>query len=62
MTKAEGVEWRKEKVLELLSQGNNQADISRILQISLSTINRDFMCLRQQAKDNIKKFVDEKLP
>ena len=40
----------------------NQSEISRILQISQPTINRDITYLRQQAKDNIKKYIDERLP
>jgi hypothetical protein len=32
------------------------------LQISQPTINRDFAYLRQQAKTNIKKYIDERLP
>jgi hypothetical protein len=32
------------------------------LQISQSTINRDLSILRQQAKENIKKYIDERLP
>src|SRR5919198_1519740 len=56
------LEWRRSKVLELASQGYNQSEISRILQISQPTINRDLAYLRQQAKHNIKKYIDEKLP
>ena len=48
------VEWRRSKVLELSSQGYNQSEISRMLQISQPTINRDITYLRQQAKENIK--------
>jgi len=48
-------------VQELSSQGYNQSEISRILQISQSTINRDITYLRQQAKANIKKYIDERL-
>jgi hypothetical protein len=55
-------EWRKDKVLELISQGHNQSEISRIMQIPVSTINRDVLYLRQQAKDNIRRYVDERLP
>jgi DNA-binding transcriptional regulator LsrR (DeoR family) len=44
------VEWRRSKVQELASQGYNQSKISRILQISQPTINRDLAYLRQQAK------------
>ena len=37
------LEWRRNKVLELAGKGNNQSDISKILQISQSTVNRDFI-------------------
>jgi DNA-directed RNA polymerase specialized sigma24 family protein len=56
------LEWRRSKVLELASQGYNQSEISRILQISQPTINRDLSYLRQQAKENIRKYIDERLP
>jgi DNA-binding transcriptional regulator LsrR (DeoR family) len=56
------IEWRRNKVLELASQGHNQSEISRILQISQPTINRDLSYLRKQAKSNIKKYIDERLP
>jgi predicted transcriptional regulator len=57
-----GLEWRRKKVQELSSQGYNQSEISRILQISQPTINRDITFLKQQAKDNIKRYIDERLP
>jgi DeoR/GlpR family transcriptional regulator of sugar metabolism len=56
------LEWRRSKVLELISQGYNQSEISRILQISQPTINRDLTYLRQQAKSNIRRYIDEILP
>ena len=56
------LEWRRNKVQELSSQGHNQSEISRILQISQPTINRDLSYLRQQAKSNIKRYIDERLP
>ncbi|MFL6508967.1 MAG: hypothetical protein ACJ704_13670 [Nitrososphaeraceae archaeon] len=56
------LEWRRSKVQELASQGYNQSEISSILQISQPTINRDITYLRQQAKENIKKYIDERLP
>jgi predicted transcriptional regulator len=56
------LEWRRSKVQELSSQGYNQSEISSILQISQPTINRDMTYLRQQAKENIKKYIDERLP
>jgi predicted transcriptional regulator len=56
------IEWRRSKVQQLSSQGYNQSEISRILQISQPTINRDITYLRQQAKENIKRYIDERLP
>jgi predicted transcriptional regulator len=55
-------EWRRSKVQELASQGYNQSETSRILQISQPTTSRDITYLRQQAKDNIKRYIDEGLP
>lgn len=54
--------WRRSKVLELNSQGYSQPEIARILQISLGTVNRDLSILRQQARDNLQKHIQEKLP
>jgi DNA-binding transcriptional regulator LsrR (DeoR family) len=56
------LEWRRNKVQELASQGYNQSEISRIMQISQPTVNRDLSYLRQQAKTNIKRYTDERLP
>jgi hypothetical protein len=55
------IQWRS-KVAELGSQGHSQPEIARILQISIGTVNRDLSILRQQAKDNIKRYIDERLP
>ena len=57
------VEWRRAKVMELLSKGeSNQSEIARVLQIDKSIVCRDIACLRQQAKTNIKRYIDERLP
>jgi hypothetical protein len=56
------IEWRRSKIAELDSQGHSQPEISRILQVSVGTVNRDLSILRQQAKDNLRKYIDEKLP
>jgi predicted transcriptional regulator len=56
------LEWRRSKVQELASQDYNQSEISRILQISQPTINRDITYLRQHAKHNIKRYIGERLP
>ncbi|MFL6360160.1 MAG: hypothetical protein ACJ72V_12575 [Nitrososphaeraceae archaeon] len=56
------IDWRRSKVQELSSQGHSQREISQILQVSNGTVNRDLSILRQQAKENIKKYIDERLP
>ena len=57
------LEWRRAKVLELMSKGEtNQSEIARTLQVDRSTICRDVDYLRQQAKENIARYVDERLP
>src|SRR5919206_5140609 len=56
------VEWRRTKVLELLSKGDSQSEIAKTLQVDLSIISRDVYFLRQQAKSNIKRYIDKRLP
>ena len=56
------IEWRRSKVLELSSQGHNQSEIAQIMQVGISTINRDAIFLRQQAQENLKIHVQQKLP
>ena len=56
------LEWRRNKVLELSSKGHSQPEIATILQVGLGTVNRDLSFFRHQAKTNIKKYIDERLP
>jgi hypothetical protein len=55
------IEWRS-KVTKLDSQGHSPPEIARILHVSIGTVNRDLSILRQQAKENIKRYIDERLP
>jgi hypothetical protein len=61
-SKMEHLQWRRDKNQELSSQGQSQRELARILQVGLTTINRDISYLRQQSKLNIKKYIDERLP
>jgi hypothetical protein len=61
-SEVERLQWRRNKVLELSSEGHSQHQIASILQIALGTVNRDVQILRQQAKKNIAKYIDETLP
>jgi hypothetical protein len=56
------LQWRRSKVLELSSEGRNQSDIARMLQVSPATINTDIRLLKQEAKENIRSYIDERLP
>jgi Trp operon repressor len=56
------VQWRRDKVQELCSKGYSQREISQTLQVGLATVNRDISYIRNQAKSNIKKYIDERLP
>ena len=56
------LQWRRDKVQELCSKGYSQREISQTLQVGLATVNRDIAYLRQQSKENIKRYIDERLP
>ena len=45
-----------------MSKGNSQSEIAKVLQVDLSIISRDVDHLRQWAKHNIKKYIDDRLP
>ena len=61
-SKSQQVEWRRHQVLELSSKGYSQSEIARTLQIDRSIISRDCSYLREQSKQNIRKYIDERLP
>jgi hypothetical protein len=54
--------WRRDRVIELMSKGHNQTEISEILKVNRSVISRDIGSINQQAKQNLHKFIDQKLP
>jgi predicted transcriptional regulator len=61
-TKAEQLQWRRSKVIEMRSRGFNQLEIARELQVSKASISSDMQYLRKQAKESIKEYVTEHLP
>src|ERR687888_2343396 len=55
------IEWRRAKVIELLSKGqSNQSGIAKVLQIDKSIMCRDIAYLRQRARTNVKKYIDDR--
>ena len=61
-TKKQQLEWRRDKINELLIKGFSQSEISRMLSIDKSAISRDLQCLKEQARDTIKNHIGERLP
>ena len=45
-----------------ISQSSSQTEIANILHVISGIINNDISYLREQAKYNIRKYIDEKLP
>jgi hypothetical protein len=58
----ERLQWRRNKVLELYSQGRSQPEIASILQVGLGTISRDIQYLREQARKNLETHINNRLP
>jgi hypothetical protein len=48
--------------LELSSKGYSQSEIAKTLQVDKSTVCRDIVYLREQSREMIRKYIDEKLP
>jgi hypothetical protein len=61
-TKTQQVEWRRDRVLELSSQGFTQSDIATMLQMDKSIISRDMAYLRDQAQENLQKHIHQTIP
>jgi hypothetical protein len=60
-TKVERLQWRRNKVLELSSQGRSQPEIATILQVGLGTVSRDIQ-YREQARKNLETHINDRLP
>jgi predicted transcriptional regulator len=60
--KANEIEWRRSKVIEMRVRGMSQAEIARELQVSEASISLDMQYLREQAKESIREYVTEHLP
>ena len=60
--KTQQIEWRRDRVLELSSQGFSQSDIATVLQVNKSIVSRDIAYLRQQAQEKIKTHIEKTMP
>ena len=61
-SKAEQLQWRRSKVVEMRAKGMSQIEIARQLQVSNSSISSDMQYLREQAKESIKEYAADHLP
>jgi hypothetical protein len=61
-TKVERLQWGRNKVLELSSPGTQSIRNSIHIACRLGTISRDILFLREQARDNLKTHINDKLP
>jgi DeoR/GlpR family transcriptional regulator of sugar metabolism len=63
MNHKDKVEWRRDQIQQLLAKGHNShREISGILQIPKTTVTRDIQFLNQEAKNSVRKYIDERLP
>jgi hypothetical protein len=53
---------RRNKVMELASQGYNQSQICKSLGVSQSLVSLDLQALKCQAADNVRTWINETLP
>jgi hypothetical protein len=58
----EQIEWRRSKILDLAADGYSIREMESTLKIPRATIGRDIILLRQQAKNDIHKYIQEQVP
>ena len=60
--KQSNLEWRRNRIVELYSEGRNQSQIAQILKISQPTVFRDLQYQRRQSRNKVKTYLDEYVP
>jgi hypothetical protein len=61
-TKADQLQWRRSKVVEMRARGLSHGEIAHELQVSRASISSDIQYLGNQAKETIREYVTEHLP
>jgi len=56
------IDWRREKVLQLASDGYGVREIAGVLKVSHPTISRDLQWLRAEAKQHIHEYITDQVP
>ena len=60
--KKEHIEWRRNSVLELSSQGRTEREIATNFKVGKGTVGRDLAYLNKQARENLQVHIQERLP
>jgi hypothetical protein len=60
--KQQNIEWRRNMVLEFISQGRTEREIAQILKVGNGTVHRDIAFLNKQAHDNLTYHINRKVP
>jgi orotate phosphoribosyltransferase-like protein len=61
-TAGNNLEWRRNKVLELSSQGLTHSEITTVLKITQPTVNKDLTYVKKQAIENLQRHVQVTSP
>ena len=61
-TKADQLEWRRSKVVEMRVRGLSYREIARELQVSRASISYDIQYIRNQDKESIREYTTDHLP
>ena len=56
------IDWRRQKILELASNGFSNREISTQLKIPHATVDRDIIVLRKEAKEQISEYITHQVP
>lgn len=60
--KKSATEWRRDTVLKMLAGGYTQSEIARELKLHRSTISLDVQYVNEQCKEELRSFIEDKLP
>jgi len=58
----DGIEWRRNMVLEFISQGRTEREIAQTLKVGNGTVHRDVAFLNKLAHDNLKYHLNQRVP
>ena len=56
------LEWRHDQVLQYAADGLSEREIAAKMQLGKTTIHKDLVFLKRQAKEDIRKYIDEQVP